>query len=203
MKEKTKFNSLGKYFIELIIVFFGVYGAFLLNEYNLESQNQIKREQISEGLIKEITDVVNRTDRVSKILPQIINYYDSLIAVGGMPSLEPRIEPVKVESHMWKASLESGVIDLFEVPLIFKISEFYNELNSGLEQINQLRILSETILIPNLNKPKSEFYNIKTGKLKEKYFWYFAGLKNLTTIAERISAKGYELKGILESSMIH
>ncbi|GJQ62891.1 MAG: hypothetical protein SCALA702_19440 [Melioribacteraceae bacterium] len=58
-------------------------------------------------------------------------------------------------------------------------------------------------MIPNLNKPKSEFYNIKTGKLKEKYFWYFAGLKNLTTIAERISAKGYELKAILESSMIH
>lgn len=203
MKELAKLKSIGKYFIELLIVFLGVYGAFLLNEYNIEKQNSIKREQISEGLIKEITNIISRTDRVSKQIPALLNYYDSLITAGDMPDLQPRIEPVRVESHMWKASLESGVIDLFDVPLIFRLSEFYNELNSGLEQITQLRNLSESILIPNLNKPKSEFYDFRTGKLKEKYYWYFASLRNLANISATISEKGYVLKNILEANKKH
>lgn len=201
MKNNKIAKIIIRYFAELLIVFFGVYGAFLLSEYKSEKEKEVKKEQICSALIQEISNVLVRTERVNANLPKIINYYDSLLESGAMPNLVPRAEAVKVESHMWNASLATGAIDLLDIPLMYKISKFYNSLNAGFEQINQLRELSETILIPNLNKGKEEFYDMKTKKIKAKYNWYFEGLKNLLTISKDISEQGKVAISELKANM--
>jgi len=203
LKNNKIAKSIIRYFAELLIVFFGVYGAFLLSEYKSEKEKEVKKEQICSALIQEISNVLIRTDRVNDNLPKIINFYDSLLESGAMPDLVPRAEAVKVESHMWNASLASGAIDLLDIPLMYKISKFYNSLNAGLEQINQLRELSETILIPNLNKGKDEFYDLGTKKIKPKYNWYFEGLRNLLSISIDISKQGNEALAELKASTKH
>jgi hypothetical protein len=94
-----------------------------------------------------------------------------------------------VQTHMWEATLQSGALDLFDIPTIYSPSQFYNELNAGFEQLAQLRDLSETVLIPNLERGSSEFYQ-SNGKLRPKYHWYRKGLGRLSYLAARITAFG-------------
>jgi hypothetical protein len=94
---------------------------------------------------------------------------------------------------MWEAALQSGGLDLFDVPTIYRLSSFYNSLNAGFVQLDQLRALSETILIPNLDRGPEEFYDSQTGELLPKYSWYIAGLTRLGVLAASITAQGDSL----------
>jgi len=99
---------------------------------------------------------------------------------------------------MWQATLESGALDIFDVATVYEISQFYNELNAGFEQIAQLRQLSETVLIPELGSSSDEFYD-SANQLKPKYRWYRDGLYRLSRLAASITAQGDSLVSALSA----
>ena len=76
---------------------------------------------------------------------------------------------------------------------MYRLSQFYNELNAGFEQINQLRSLSESVLIPNLERGTDEFYKPNGRQLRPKYQWYRDGLGRLSGLAKSITALGDSL----------
>jgi hypothetical protein len=121
-----------------------------------------------------------------------LTFYDSQLEAGGTPALEPLIEAIDVRTHMWEATLASGGIDLFDVSTVYELSAFYNELNAGFAQLDQLRELSQSILIPNLDRRTDEFYSAP-GRLRTKYGWYLGGLRNLHGLAIRIAEMGDSL----------
>jgi hypothetical protein len=100
---------------------------------------------------------------------------------------------------MWEATLQSGALDLFEIPTVYRLSQFYNELNAGFEQLAQLRSLSESMLIPNLERGSGEFYEPDGRHLRPKYQWYRAGLGRLAVLAARITELGDSLTKQLAS----
>jgi hypothetical protein len=82
---------------------------------------------------------------------------------------------------------------------IAALSMFYNRLNAGSEQLMQLRVLSETVLIPNLDEGDDEFYD-ETGRLRSKYGWYRGGLERLGYLAADITTLGDGLVAELTTS---
>ena len=40
---------------------------------------------------------------------------------------------MRVQTHMWEATLQSGALDLSDVPTVYRLSQFYNELNAGFD----------------------------------------------------------------------
>ncbi len=184
---------LGRLLAELVIVFIGVYAAFALNEYRAAQAEELHRAQIRDALLSEIEDIVFRTKRVSSNMPQQVAALDSLIAAGARPPLSPMLEPVRMEAHMWEATLQSGGLNLLDVETLYQISAFYNILNAGFEQLGQMRYLSETVLLPNLNAGPDEFYDPETGALQPKYQWYIYGLRRMTWLAEEATQQGEQL----------
>jgi hypothetical protein len=184
--------------LELVVIFVGVYAAFALSEYESRREHATRRQQIQAALVREIRDITTNTRRVAEFLPGQLARFDSVVAAGGRPALDPWIEPVRVQTHMWEATLQSGALDLFDVSTVHQISEFYNELNAGFEQLEQLRELSQTVLIPNLGQNVDEFYDPRTGQLRPKYTWHPNGLRRLSTLATRITATGDSLVKALE-----
>jgi len=174
---------------ELVVVFVGVYAAFALSEWEARREAEERRAQIQQALVQEIRDIVRNVRNATEWASHAVAAYDSAFAAGQTPALVPLIEPIRVQPHMWQATLESGGLDLLDVRTIYQISEFYNGLNAGFEQLAQLRGLSESVLIPNLGNGTSEFYD-GAGRLRPKYNWYFAGLQNLLSLAEGITARG-------------
>ena len=144
--------------LELLVVFIGVYAAFALSQYEARRKSAERRDQLQDALVREIKDLTSNTRRVAQQLPIELAQFDSAVRVGGHPALQPWIEPVRMQTHMWEATLQSGALDLFDVPTVYRLSQFYNELNAGFEQLAQLRSLSESVLIPDLERGSGEFY---------------------------------------------
>ena len=183
---------------ELVVVFVGVYAAFAVSEHQARREADQRRTQIRAALMEEIHEVVLNTRRVSQSMPGVLAAYDSAIAAGARPPLEPMLEPVRIQTHIWDATLQSNAIDLLDVPTVVRLSAFYNELNLGFEQLNQLRHLSEQLLLPNLGAGADEFYDPTTGRVRPQYAWYFAGLRRLGELTTAITARGEALMEELE-----
>jgi hypothetical protein len=176
--------------LELVVVFVGVYAAFALSQYEAKREADERRRQLQDALAREIEDITSNTRRLARQLPIQLAQFDSAVRAGGRPPLQPWIEPVRVQPHMWEATLQSGALDLFDIPTVYRLSQFYNELNAGFEQHSQLRALSETVLIPNLERGSSEFYTADGRNLRPKYQWYREGLGRLAQLAASITALG-------------
>jgi hypothetical protein len=174
---------------ELVVVFVGVYAAFALNAWQNRRQAAERRHQIVQALVREVRDITTNTRREGAVVGRFVAAMDSAFAARRSFQLVPFTEPVRVEAHMWEATLQSGGLELLDVPTIYRFSRFYNELNAGLAQLDQLRTLSETMLIPNLGKGTSEFYD-DSGRLRPRYQWYPRALSNVQALAESITAMG-------------
>lgn len=81
---------------------------------------------------------------------------------------------------------------------VYRLSQFYNALNAGFEQLDQLRELSENVLIPNLGRGQDEFYTGE-GELRPKYRWYTQGLQRLAQLSREITEFGDSLVADLGS----
>lgn len=184
--------------LELLVVFIGVYAAFALSRYEARRAGAERRDQLQNALVREIEDLTSNTRRVARQLPVQLAQFDSAVRAGGRPALVPWIEPVRVQTHMWEATLQSGALELFDVPTVYRLSQFYNELNAGFEQLAQLRSLSESVLIPNLERGSNEFYQAD-GRLRPKYQWHRDGLGRLSDLAARITVLGDSLAAQLRS----
>ena len=196
-RERRTARSITWLGLELVIVFVGVYAAFALSEYEASRDAVERREQLQAALVREIRDITSNTRRVADQLPPDLVRFDSALTAGERPPLEPWIEPVRVDTHMWEATLLSGALDLFDVPTVYALSQFYNELNLGFEQLAQLRSLSENVLIPSLGQGPDEFYDADTGALRPKYDWYQYGRARLARLAISITEMGDSLVSML------
>jgi hypothetical protein len=190
----------GKLALELVVIFVGVYAAFAMSQYQAQRETRHRREELQAALAREIKDITANTRRVSQQLPVELATFDSNVRAGTRPLLQPRIEPVRVQTHMWEATLQSGGLNLFDVNTVYNLSRFYNELNAGFEQLAQLRALSETLLMPNLERGSSEFYASDGRSLRPKYRWYRDGLGRLSQLAQSITVLGDTLLAQLEAA---
>lgn len=183
---------------ELLVIFAGVYAASMAGQYQQRQAAAERRHQIRLALTREIESITGSTRRAERNVERGIAYYDSAIAAGAMPALDPFLEPVRVEAHMWNATLASGGLELLDVPTVYRLSQFYNELNAGFEQMAQLRQLSESLILPGLDGGTREFYDPATKQLRPKYAWYLAGLRNLRRQAGTITVEGDTLVAVLK-----
>ena len=189
--------------LELVVVFIGAYAAFALSQYEARRKSAERRVQLQDAIVREITDLTSNTRRVARQLPMELAQFDSAVRAGGQPPLQPWLEPVRVQTHMWEATLQSGALDLFDVPTVYRLSQFYNELNAGFEQLAQLRSLSESVLLPNMGRGKDEFYEPGGRRLRPRYQWYRDGLGRLAGLAAKITALGDSLATQLTSANGH
>lgn len=180
------------------MVFVGVYAAFAVESRERQRDADTRRAQLEAALVREIDSITRTTRNAAAGTAKMIDAYESAWAAGRMPALRPMIEPIRVQTHMWEATLQSGGLDLFDVAIVFQLSQFYNALNAGFEQLEQLRQLSESMLLPRLDEPVERFYDAATGRPREQYGWYIAGIKNLRQEAELITTLGEQLLGTLK-----
>jgi hypothetical protein len=198
VKRINPYPLLGRLVLELAVVFIGVYAAFALSEYERQREAVARREQLQEALVSEIRDLTSNTRRVATTLPAQLALFDSAVAAGSRPPLDPWLEPVQVQPHMWQVTLQSGALNIFDVSTVYGISKLYNELNTGFGQVSQLRQLSETVLIPQLGQDSGEFYD-SNDRLRPKYSWYRDGHARLLYLARSITAHGDSLVAVLSA----
>jgi len=170
MSFKAKFLKLLR---ELMIVFIGVFAAFLLNDYrngkidkneikntyaiiyeDLDSYYECGKRENEEGFINLFESMVKNTERViqNKELPygfDLVGDYWNIELINSM--------------------LLSGKLNNID-PEIFKhVSRFHTVHSNMLNYIKKFNYFYDEHVVPNLDKGMAEFYDSGNDKLKLKY----------------------------------
>lgn len=157
-KLKKYSQAVLKYLIELLIVFAGVYGAFLLSEYKENRQKAERRGQIYDALLREISGVSKDAHQSGKGLSRMKAFYDSLMAEKEMPPLKPFADPIAFRPHIWEATIQSDGLVLMKVSSIEKISGFYNSTQKFIRLIEEFRARTEPLLMIDQEKQRHEIW---------------------------------------------
>jgi hypothetical protein len=186
---------------QLVIVFLGVYAAAWVADREADRARDRRRLQLRRALVLELRDVVRGTRGAAAGTGRIIAYYDSAWAAGGQPRLEPILDPVGVTPHIWEATVAGGGVELLDLPTFLRLSAFYNELRAGFDLLSQLRVLSETELVPLGDAPGSAFYDPATRRLRRRFAWYPANVRRLHALAKRLTVHGESLVTALDAPL--
>lgn len=167
---------------ELAVVFAGVYGAFLLDEYRQERQLERRRDQIIETLCRE-------AGRVETNLSNFVPLYDSLFVRDFTRSYEAGERPIprpldffagSFEAGMWQTMLQSGGLDALELETITQAQRFYGALGNVASYGDALARRLESTIVPRLDDGTAAFYAPGTDRLKRAYRWYPSTVETLS-----------------------
>lgn len=199
-KEK-KFIGL-KLVFELVVIFLGVYLAFLMDDYRENKVKDERRSQISKALHEEIDYCLKGAEKnmpyLSSAFQRWLDQYES----GKKPipftfnttgiDLPPR--------SMWEATLASGGLNILRVETLKVLSHYYNGLNELLQEFKEIHRYAVSNIGPHLANP-DYFYAANSFKLKPEFEWQVNRMKNLIKNSESLITLGEKAKTLLEKDL--
>ena len=181
--------------LELLVVFVGVYGASMLAQRQALRAEREHGEALRRALAAELAFIHEQGEKVS--LDEIRAYADA-IEGGGRPPLQPITSRIPFSPDVWEAALASGGVRLIEPSLVLDLSNFYGSMRGFMAELDDQRAYTREILLPNLGRPSSEFYD-ERGVLRPKYHWYLEHLRRISRQAPALAAKADTLRSALEA----
>ena len=154
---------------ELLIVFVGVYAAFLLNRFDSYRRDSKRRAQILEALEHEIrVSVDDLAGAISENVP-LMAEFDRRLAAGEMPGLSISMNNSSYSATDDATLLQAGGLELLDVQTI-ELLRTVNamERSSMAERHNQF----ELSLVEITNREPGDFYEPATHQLRRRYQWW-------------------------------
>lgn len=185
---------------ELVLVFLGMYGAFLLERMHDEEMDLLRKKQILQALVDEFENYEEELSSASSSLdegygiPFFTSYssgekpFPSPIPFGGMGS---------VNTGIWEAMLQSGGIEVLEVEMIQEVQGFFKKLQDLLDLYSRFERLSENLILPMMDESVDFFYEPEGSELRNKYKWYVNSLFTVGMSLRELSAQAGKTKNLL------
>ena len=158
--------------VELATVFVGVYAAFMLNNYQNHRQERQRREQILVWMDAEYSEVLEDVKRGRGKLQHDADEFNRAVDAGEMPAVyafnfASDYDPADIASM-----LGNGGYDLLEIETVRELRDTEDTLRLMVGLARHDQQLSDTLVLPNLDKDRSVFYDPATRKLRPTYRWY-------------------------------
>ena len=185
---------------ELVFVFLGLYGAFLLERMHDNDMDLLRKKQILQALVDEFDNYEDELTSASHGLdegygiPFFTAYssgekpFPAPIPFGGMGS---------VNTGIWEAMLQSGGIEVLEVGMIQKVQGFFKKLQDLLDLYSRFERLTENLILPMMDESVEYFYESNGTELRNKYKWYVNSLFTVGMTLRELSAQAGNTKELL------
>ena len=155
--------------MELLVVFLGVYAAFLLNRFESDRRDGKRRHQILDALERETRVSVEETaDAITQNEPLLANFERGL-AAGEMPGLGVSMNSSGYSATDDATLLQAGGLELLDVQTIELLRAVNSMQRSSVEARHNQFELSLAVLT---NHESSDFYDPATRQLKKRYEWW-------------------------------
>jgi|GEM_PF-3070519 len=178
---------------ELIVVFIGVYLAFLLDGVRSQWEEEQKRSRVLSALLRETRQSARDLELVEDAFETLSSSWLDEYENGEMPELRGFHFVYSSRHDVWEATLQSGILEIVDVGVVFSLSNHYAQMDFAAAQVEAFdRFVSEHI-IPKLDEGNAEFYDPDTKELKLRYRWY-AG--HLMGIGQAISGARVSLEQV-------
>jgi nitrogen fixation-related uncharacterized protein len=173
MEDKWRFfPHLGRWFVELVLVFVGVYAAFWLNNYQQHQQDANRHDQILASLEEQLKEGIEsaRTEG-AKQDKQAAEFRRTLDA-GEMPPIHAFAFVSDYSPSDIATLLQSGGIVLLDVKTLTSLRALESVIRAGLSRMAHYEKLSDELIAPNLDQDISFFYDPATKKLRKRFEKY-------------------------------
>jgi hypothetical protein len=135
----TRRGFTGRFAAELLIVFVGVTAAFFVENLRESWSAQRRAEQVVAVLHTDLTDYVSTTQSFLSTMDGGLSEWRDQRALGKRPV--PYVFRIRGSESppitMWQASIGSGVADLLDPSLVWRVGYFYSEIGSSAEFVGE------------------------------------------------------------------
>jgi hypothetical protein len=193
-EKRSRFARFGRWVAELVLVFVGVYAAFWLNSYQQHQQDAERRDRILASIEQTLREGIesSKINRVSKQEPAAAKFQRALDA-GEMPPLRPFVFITDYSSSDLATMLQSGGVQLLDVQTLRALRNDESVIRWGLARMARYQKLSDELIVPNLDKDISFFYDPATKKLRKQFEIYPEALEDTVKLANDLERTHTEL----------
>jgi hypothetical protein len=182
----SRIRTLGKWAAELLLVFIGVYAAFWLSNYQQHREEARHRDRILATLEKQLEKGIE-SGRVNAVEQERESAeFQRALQAGEMPRLRPFVFRTDYSPGDISALLESGGVQLLDVKTVIALRELESVIRWGLSDLERYQKLSDELIVPNLGKDESFFYDPATKQLRDPYGIYPKALEATVKFAHDV-----------------
>lgn len=201
LSRRTLARGIVRLLLELVIVFVGVYLAFLFNEYRANAEQASRQGQLREALASEIDVFIQGADRMLPVLDSLVDRWDSAYAAGAHPGpLEAPSGGVDMPPRgMWQAVIASDPLSTLDVATMQSVSEFYNALDVLIEKYDRLRAFDEASIVAYADDGRMAFYKPGSTALRPEYRAYMSRFHDVVSLFRSVRSLGAESRNKLSA----
>jgi hypothetical protein len=190
----SRFARLGRWAAELVLVFVGVYAAFWLNSYQQRRQDAERRDQMLAFIEQTLSEGIesSKINRTQEQEPEAVKFRRALDA-GEMPPLRPFTFITDYRESDLATMLQSGGVQLLDVQTLRALRSDESVIRWGLARMARYQKLSDELIVPNLDKDISFFYDPATKKLRKQFEIYPDALEETVKLANDLERTHTEL----------
>lgn len=156
---------------ELLVVFIGVYGAFLVDRTSDARQRREREVQIYAALDRELGDFAQYMPQVATEIGRRVEAWRAADARGERNAPVYYREPhgERAPTGVWDATLASGGVTLLEPALFFRLANYYNRVVSINDRYARYNAFTEREVLPRLVEGPASFYAPDSGPLRPEF----------------------------------
>jgi hypothetical protein len=193
-EKRSRFSHIGGWLAELALVFVGVSAAFWLSNYQQHRQDAERREQILGFIEQTLREGIesSKLNRAKEQEPEAAEFRRALDA-GEMPPLRAFTFITDYSPSDLATMLQSGGVQLLDVRTLRALRKDESVIRWGLARMARYQKLSDELIVPNLDRDISFFYDPATKTLRKQFEIYPEALKSRVNFANELEQTHTEL----------
>lgn len=187
---------------ELVIVFIGVYAAFILSAYQNHQQERQRRGQIIALLEKGAAATAASLKQTTVAYDQRMNEFLTQLAKGEMPAVTAIswVTSYNPEERNWL--LQAG-LELLDIETIVRLKEIDAAARTGFGTMAHYQQISDQLIVPHAGESPAFFYDPATKQLRSEYAQYPDMLRDGSRVLHELSEKTDRLVAQLRAEQDH
>ena len=191
---KRWLTRIAEWMVDLLIVFVGVYAAFVLNGYATHREQRDRREQLLTWLDDYCGESAANLENEKTLIEEAITDFNRRLNNGEMPELAYVNINSSYDSSFSLSFFQAGAGELLDVGTLRQLRAVDKDSKLAAENIRHFQELAASVLVPQLNHERSFFYDPSTRKLLPQYAWYPMAFQDMVDYCNKIRPEIDELR---------
>lgn len=184
-------KTVGGFFVELIVVFIGVFSAFQLNDFRDRQRNDDIKINYYKSFQEELLFISKYNLEIRDSIQSIIAFYETGIDQGTRPGLEYVTDFNMIgEAPIVESAFSDEHFTSIGSYLLVNISFGNNHFGWLKERVDEYNRRVKDLLY-NQNTTTNSFYDSE-GKLKPEFQWYLKELKAIIVLINELERQIHE-----------
>jgi len=183
-----------EWMVDLVIVFVGVYAAFVLNAFETRREQSVRREQLLGWLDDYCGELAANLQNEQTSIELAVTDFNRRLNNGEMPELVYININSSYDANFSLSFFQAGAGELLDISTLRQLRAVDKDSRLETEDIRHFQELTASVLVPQLNHDRTFFYNPSTRKLLPQYDWYPLAFQNIVDYCNKIRPEIDELR---------